>query len=616
MNFENNIPEPSTETAPPEVLREHSRGESPSQRSEVAQAIREQRAAYHQRRHQLLNDIQALQSRSQDIEEAIAGITAEMNTEDQESAQWTARLIKTFERLYHRMVRSQDDETPLVRKQRLEQEYQEVHGLMTAMQRQREDNHELSRAKELLRSFYTGQAESWRRYQEDQRIRSIEAIAKEHGVLVLHGIKPVRKYFNGALTVLRPDTNWKTRFKIAVAMEPTVSAFTIRDGETSKHLYSDIGLVIGKGRVQSAFPQDGFTAAEKVKQRTGSIPTEQIQASIHQAIHDREGTYNEFVVDEMVPVGLYYSMDSSYSSSDTTVYLADVRELARELGLPVYLISKGKAYTDDQTTENVPVAPEEMTHQKEFVSEERKNEIIRELFEDSPFKVGTPEYDHLTNCVFGKNFFVTTHIAEYRDQYLQRVGVEDAPGDDQEKVLIEVPLIDARLRYVLRDDGGVEKRRQTGVGTEHGLTVYRSLKNWEQYYPAGSQPQIDLFGVGLFPAPKEMIVDDRTFFAAVSEAEQYMRKSSQDIVTEQKRRGLLTDDWKKHILEGLDKNLTQLAYFVYGYGQQSKEFGLEEVNNEAVRFASQYIPLEQFQEVVTRRTGKNGGFKITEADLP
>jgi hypothetical protein len=59
----------------------------------------------------------------------------------------------------------------------------------------------------------------------------------------------------------------------------------------------------------------------------------------------------------------------------------------------------------------------------------------------------------------------------------------------------------------------------------------------------------------------------------------------------------------------------EMAFYIYGYGEAAREDGDTETYDRAIEIAGKLISPEQYQDIVKRRLGPDGKFKITEADL-
>ncbi len=59
----------------------------------------------------------------------------------------------------------------------------------------------------------------------------------------------------------------------------------------------------------------------------------------------------------------------------------------------------------------------------------------------------------------------------------------------------------------------------------------------------------------------------------------------------------------------------EVAFYIYGYGEAAREAGDMETYSRAMEIAGKLVPPEQYQDIVKRRLGPDGKFKITEEDL-
>ena len=59
----------------------------------------------------------------------------------------------------------------------------------------------------------------------------------------------------------------------------------------------------------------------------------------------------------------------------------------------------------------------------------------------------------------------------------------------------------------------------------------------------------------------------------------------------------------------------RLAFYLYGFGEQAERFGDNETATRAFELADKVLPKEKYQEIIAKRIGPAGKFRVTMEDL-
>jgi hypothetical protein len=179
-----------------------------------------------------------------------------------------------------------------------------------------EDRLEAARA-EIAR--FEGEAETLRqRFLEEERARSVASISEEHGVMFVHGFS-VRDVGEGSALgfssdVLKGRPEGYDAGRVVVGLRPAVSCSTVaRDGSGGQTFYT-FGVVVGRGRVLSAYGEDANTEANgtggrfapRDGDRRGLVqldPGKKIAEAV--AAPRAASDYNELVVEEPTVTGIF-----------------------------------------------------------------------------------------------------------------------------------------------------------------------------------------------------------------------------------------------------------------------------------------------------------------------
>ena len=118
---------------------------------------------------------------------------------------------------------------------------------------------------EEMRMFYLRQEDIKEEFERDEKLRSVEAISKNEGVLFIHTLPLGENMKNTSQNnsfVNTEGMDFTTKIKLVLGLEPTISCSTLKKGDTRANMFYGTGLIIGKGRVVFAHNADAATVAE------------------------------------------------------------------------------------------------------------------------------------------------------------------------------------------------------------------------------------------------------------------------------------------------------------------------------------------------------------------
>ena len=248
------------------------------------------------------------------------------------------------------------------------------------------------KAKERISEFYGKQSEIKKEFGQDQEDRDIQGNAKKHNVLFLHGIPFEAQMANTSMNNAALDTEMMTSEDKALflaGLEPTISVSSkTLNAETAEmmpergELIYETGLIIGNGKVMSAYGEDEGTVVESLDIKGAKSGPSSIQTNIAENIakavspgersDERMTTWNELVVRNPKATGMYIMENAK----NYDVAFPRVQKLAEEMHIPVIRVSRdGKMFN---LTENRETTAEEvMGNTKDFSTEEKIGFIER-----------------------------------------------------------------------------------------------------------------------------------------------------------------------------------------------------------------------------------------------
>lgn len=270
-------------------------------------------------------------------------------------------------------------------------------------------------------------------------------------------------------------------------------------------------------------------------------------------------------------------------------------DIAEKLGLPLVVLQAGKPYRavyDRKTrrlTAGDPVPVEEL-QQPVHIDNVKKQQMAAEIFENSPFKPRTPEYDYV----------------DARDQgRIAYLDIVLASGDQSLESPIHIVTLDGKTVDYTVENGNIVRTntqfdrmanenipRSSAIKRDRDDTVRRN----EVYANITRYSTAEIGDGEAFRNPEKYLEHLATTMAS------YKEKSEHD-ETEQSR-----NFWAEY--------LPLMACHVYGLASEAATRGDTAIADQANALANKYFSVETIQDVMQRRVNDQGGFRTTEADFP
>ncbi|MCX6788849.1 MAG: hypothetical protein NTZ36_03145 [Candidatus Jorgensenbacteria bacterium] len=428
--------------------------------------------------------------------------------------------------------------------------------------------------------------------------RSVSEIMNKYDVFVIHGIHP--NFVPNSNSPLENDTTWETKMKIALALEPTISASTIKAGDTSDNMWAGIGFILSGGTVVSAAPSDAATRAKGIlSERSRRVDDEKIETEISDAITNRpENKYNELAISSPKITALYWN--GSTSRLDSRVPYEQVARFANEVSLPIYCLSNGELIDwnkekDPNTNLYQHVSKNEI-EKLQGINEEERAYLYNELIgNESPFKIEVmPDGLAVMASDYGRMAFASLS-SKFKMEDGSTKESTTIDGEDY-RCLSEFPTIEGRIQYLRDTKGVLYQRLLSKSGKDDGSITADSRTRISE-----SLAREDAYA--------HIHVSTMSLGRSVSSPNDYL-EALKEIVkdTVQKSSGETSVEYHKKLAR-------ELAFHVMGFATEAKEMGDIETYEHAKEIAHSVLEEDAYAEVIRKRLGKQGGFLITKNDL-
>jgi len=644
-------------------IKRFSKEQLAEQRQKVAETIKEKRRQYFDRQENLSLQTEKIIQEAKDSEANLGKVIGEIEAL---SRQIDERDNNAFRKFLNRF-RVPDKESQALKKLRseklttkenFEQHFQQAQELLEQIDIDKNNKAELAEAKQAISDFYQDASEKWNEYLTEQEQAKIKTVIEKYNVLIIHGIHP--NFVPGENSLLNIDVDWKTKLKIALALEPSLAASTIKENDSYRNMWARMGLLIRGGKIIKAYPQDLATVATAIKKRheSGTLMPKKVSEQIEEAVTKRaDGSYNELNVEECQTAGFYFYIDQTENLiKNDLVDLDEIYQTCQELELPLYVIKNGLLYESlyhpdlkkveiqreqvikDQLKDVRPsqeqavrkkviqeleesygqyvdsmlgkqITPQEVSGSQLQLADERKDAIKQELFTDPPFKCTFPEAECINSKFSGEGTYVEINALIKKDDFpneeidsgffAKDCGVRFAPDEKVKKIAKIKQIGNKSVEYFIVNDSQFYRR---------------SWSSRDKLFWLYQMDNMNLNN-GYINNLNTLTGNEKLSLPLISN-ENYL-KGMGDRIREvaEKYQKSVNDNEPKQLVGFCQERLNNLIYHLYGFGDKAKELGDNETAEIAFEIANQYLPQETYREVVGRRLDAKGRFVITEADF-
>lgn len=437
----------------------------------------------------------------------------------------------------------------------------------------------------------------------ERKKRDVATIARERGVTFIHAIQPAGasgKAEQNAeqISMLRGEVDWEPKLDIVLALEPTLACSSIQKGDSRRNMWYGMGVVLGSGKVEYAACTDVSSQAQGIKQRQSVwAKPRDLSKEISLAISDRsESSRNEFGISDPKVSGFYVCREPGfkYAEHDSEYPDEAIAAAAEKRNLPLFVIMGGEVWQGrfDVGTKKIRptklAEPEEVYRQSLGLPADQREAILEGMFEDSPFdleRIGVHEAADIESRADGQITYMN-FAAKLRPERLLAAG----------ELIAECYGVNKKVFFHERD-GKIWRhwshlKRHTMAEGEVGEQDNKSID-------IGFRGRLALKGEP--PGPED-------YFSGLEEV---LRQGQGELaaIEESGKEGYVG---QKDLIMG---KLQSLAFHLYGFGEQAGQFGDAEASARALALAGEVVPRENYDDVIRRRVGEKGKFKITREDL-
>jgi len=491
---------------------------------------------------------------------------------------------------------------------------------------------------------------------EELKMRDVSELIKKHECLFVHMFDAFGDTKSG--TVFRDgDVDKETQLKILLALQPTISTSTIRKGQSEYNTVGtsevNVGVILTRGRVVSASPEDSRSKPDGLKNRVGeavsgvnAVDLESKEA-IDFAIQDAgvpdpdnkntakyHSVYNEIVVESPEVGGILLALKGRKLESFNPAFFDKVTFSGK---LPLYVMDGETLYKTsiDKTGEKAQIIlgeiikPEDTLVDAPEILKEERDALAAELFENSPFKT---ESDDLTK-VIGYGMGERTYLEERGIQlFMDDVGnrktekyvrdpdeTQSSPLKDGDDIysIGSFKDVDGQTEFVARRDknGDIDifkKEKPLLLGKSVPqvtlVSLYKKIEIPNPFEEKNSDEDInDIAPVpfplgnwtGGFNVPANNFIEG--YFTGISDviSKSYGNKETDDAYSRER------------------KNIgrKEIAMHVFGFGEQAGKAGEKEVQERAIALAREIDSEGKFEETVAKRIGTFGGYKSSKEEF-
>ncbi len=542
--------------------------------------------------------------------EQVAADLARLQDEIDQKTQKTFSALINFSRIRtlrkEHGVKAQTEES-------LQAEIAEVEAKIQELQARLEDRTQLDAAQKLLEDWYEALPEEYEKHKEEERVRSVETIMQEKGVVFVHGIHPTFTPVGNSL--LEKGVDWKTKLRVVLALEPTLSTSTIKEGDGPDRMWSRVGVVLAGGRVESAFSGDGGTQAKGLfKRNTTRVDGDQIRSQIDTAVQDRLASgYNELVVSKPRIAGVYLNTDQyQHTEVPDSMRSKDLVEIMKSFPeVPLYIMKGGVVFEGkfDEATQTLQpgerVSFETLEKNAVVLDEEEKARQEAEIFKEAPFDVPSPERSYFSARSVGQEFYVELSLDKVGALSGEKVSYKrdskkdwgDVLGVNEIEIVARIPRAGSTVE-IIKAEGYVYTRTATREGVHWRNLTRHMQESWNR-----DRTHIDLQPNFASVDLKRPLHSPEDYIAGMKEAIHEMReRMAKPGVSASEQ------EWRAQAL-------IQEAYHLRGFATMAESMGDMEAAAQAKALAEEVVPDEDYQKFLAKRVGENGGYKLTKEDL-
>lgn len=562
------------------------------------------RKEYFQRKETLVAEIHDLTQRMKGREEDTGNIAQEIMELEGELTGWKDSIIQKLLHYFQIQKHKREIRDKSGIRDAFESEYEVMRSRMEELYEQMTDKSGLEEAKNILKNFYQ---EQWTAYEKDRKTRDVANIEQEYEAIFVHGIHP--SYIPQVNSLLNEWVDWKTKLKVLLALGPTISCSTIRKGESGEELWARMGVILSGGSVKTADARDAATRAEGLKKRTGWSYQKNIRERIRDAIMQKRDRYNELTVESPDIAGFFINTDEvSGIGRSNLASASEIIPFIKELGMPLYVMRDGELYeteygdTGDEVSPKNKISPSDISSRTFRLDALQREKILEEIFNDSPFKIKSPEVGYIHSKGQGRETYIEINAPRNprkfsgEDITYQAIPGEPSYGLDGKeiRVIAQFSEIGSKIQYMVAEEK-VYRRREEIHTKKISVDPIERFDRYNHGYISIGFSTHDL---------GRPVTSNEAYFSGMEESMNKLRLEGAQY------------EGRDDMTALYDSHMNRLAFHLYGFGEQAEALGDIETKEKAFALADRVFSQDNYHEVVQQRIDTEGRFKINAEDLP
>jgi len=616
--------------------REYSKKEIPEERLALAEKIHGLQSEHFQSDRELDERINKLLGEAEAGKLAAEEAVRQIQVTDGQLLQFREGLISRLVHFREIQRLEEKKEVQKLTQEKFDEQYRSAQELVSGFQEQRADDGRLHSIEGLLHDFYSEKENEWNAYEKEQQERDVENVLAKYNVAIVHALTPRGGPESNSL--IRSDIPWEEKLKIVLAFEPTISTSAISPEQQG--MWAGMGVLLNGGSVEVASPSDAATIAEGSKRIVTHSSatydfseghTKPIEQQLQETIsYHHEGdfmNYNEVIVSNPEVAGFFARVKED-NSLDVGVSAEEIFPVVEKIHMPVFAVKKGEVYRIDpslreevvgkevfgiKTYKTVlklgeKVMPRELASLPGAISKEQKEQFANELMEDSPFLLTMAEARLADSRNAGRETYIGVNFAKLNEAENVPTEVYQSSGKYEShpkfvgkevKVLGEVKSPVATYRSLSIDGRLFTQliKRKTGEVVTYDR-VSRALERGDFYINTD-------YGQTFGGAKEKPMNSTNAYLEKMHRIFNGYRK-----LIEEAKRGSREDT-----VAFYEHRLRESAFHLYGFADEASEHGDMKSKEATDRLAFEIMPRGEYEEIVKRRVGPNGEFRISREDL-
>lgn len=618
------------------LIKNFSRKYSAKERKATATQIKEKRNSYFERQLSIKDKIifleEQIKANDNDIEQLVDNIS-EIEKEIQNLENSFFQRIFKYKKI--RDANFENSEKNAILENCLLKRDELIENLESYLSLKK-DKKELFESRGLIDNFYIGQNEKYLKYCKNQEDRKLENVMKKNNVFFLHGI--TSDDISEQYTVLKQSVKWEEKVEILLALKPQISCLAKKNNR-----WSNIGVVLNGGTIDIASERDANSKMNDGKRDNGNsrlLEYEKYDAEeeIKSSLNNDSSLTNEFVISEPGIAGFYIQIldtDDNFSekyNEHIKIAKNNIYKLSEKFNLPIFFYYNGDLFkAEGINAEKIEtsalgsqqqrngilkekVSPIELLKDHKDITEMEKQEIIKKIIENMPFKLNFPDLNYYEAYMGGKYSFIRYFLNK---------------SNNNQKKINRLKNRDLEKDYMLEELGSLDygyKKFNYYLCTEdiksNSEIIFKKGEKLVQVFYRGIEKIFDSIEVptSLIPFLISEIKSTHTkksedfikYYENKIDNLTSKKNEYENIIIEGKR---ISDEQNQTIIENLKERINECSSLLYGFGKMAEENGELYIKELAFQIASKHFPLHEFNSIIDNETDKNGKFIYKLKDL-